>query len=292
MSALGREAPPWIVVTDLDGTLLDHHTYSWQAAAPALERLRRLGIPVVLNSSKTRVEMASLRRDLDNRHPFITENGAAVHVPDGYFERLAAAEELESDGLTSLQVFGPPHRDVLDILRDIRQRHGFRFEGFSDWTLQEIQQHTGLDLDAADEAAQRDGGEPILWLDERPVERLAEALLPHGLQLQAGGRFLHVMGKTDKGQATDWLLASYRRIWPQVGVVALGDSPNDISMLRRADHAVILPRAQGNALDIGSHGSVRRPSAAGPEGWNQAIHHLLDAASGDEPTLQGRDDHG
>lgn len=292
MSAHGRDAPPWIVVTDLDGTLLDHHTYSWRAAAPALERLRRLGIPVVLNSSKTRVEMASLRRDLDNWHPFVSENGAVAHVPTGYFERLASGQAIEKDVASSRHVFGPTHRVVLEILHGLRQQHGFRFEGFSDWTPQEIQQHTGLDLDGADEAAQRDGGEPILWLDERSPDVLAEALAPHGLQLQAGGRFLHVMGRTDKGHAMEWLMERYRRVWPQVGVVALGDSPNDMSMLRRADHAVILPRVQGDALDIGPHGSVRRPSAAGPEGWNHAILELLDAALGDDKTEPGETKHG
>ncbi|TKB45800.1 mannosyl-3-phosphoglycerate phosphatase, partial [Ferrimonas sediminicola] len=31
--------PKLLVVTDLDGTLLDHHSYSFQPAEPALARL-------------------------------------------------------------------------------------------------------------------------------------------------------------------------------------------------------------------------------------------------------------
>ena len=34
-----------IVFTDLDGTLLDGKTYSWESARPALEQLRCRGIP-------------------------------------------------------------------------------------------------------------------------------------------------------------------------------------------------------------------------------------------------------
>jgi len=56
-----------LVFTDLDGTLLTHEGYSWQPAAPALERLRQLDIPLILNSSKTAAEIAALREELDNR---------------------------------------------------------------------------------------------------------------------------------------------------------------------------------------------------------------------------------
>lgn len=67
--------PHLLVFTDLDGTLLDHHTYSWQPARPALERLDGLKIPLILCSSKTSPEMLGLRAELGNRHPFIVENG-------------------------------------------------------------------------------------------------------------------------------------------------------------------------------------------------------------------------
>ena len=46
-----------LVFTDLDGTLLDYDTYAFDAAEPALDRLRRERIPFVLCSSKTRAEI-------------------------------------------------------------------------------------------------------------------------------------------------------------------------------------------------------------------------------------------
>ena len=53
-----------IIFTDLDGTLLDHDTYSWEPAAAMLAELQRRGIPVVLNSSKTLAELERLRGKL------------------------------------------------------------------------------------------------------------------------------------------------------------------------------------------------------------------------------------
>ena len=37
----------FLVFTDLDGSLLDHHTYSYRDALPQLHRLEHRGIPVV-----------------------------------------------------------------------------------------------------------------------------------------------------------------------------------------------------------------------------------------------------
>ena len=74
-------SPSHLVFTDLDGTLLDHHTYSWKEALPALERCRKKSVPVVLVSSKTRAEMAVLHQELKLSAPFVSENGGGVFFP-------------------------------------------------------------------------------------------------------------------------------------------------------------------------------------------------------------------
>ena len=67
-----------IVFSDLDGTLLDHETYSFEPARPALDRLKREGHVLVLASSKTAAEIAPLRDAMGFSHcPAIVENGAA-----------------------------------------------------------------------------------------------------------------------------------------------------------------------------------------------------------------------
>jgi mannosyl-3-phosphoglycerate phosphatase len=49
-----------LVITDLDGSLLDHHTYSWQAAEAWLARLEEHEVPLVICSSKTAAEIMPL----------------------------------------------------------------------------------------------------------------------------------------------------------------------------------------------------------------------------------------
>lgn len=53
---------PLLVFSDLDGTLLDSHSYDWQPAAPWLSRLREANVPVILCSSKTSAEMLYLQK--------------------------------------------------------------------------------------------------------------------------------------------------------------------------------------------------------------------------------------
>ena len=87
--------PSWILFTDLDGTLLDAGTYSWDAARPALERLEALAIPWILCTGKTRAELAPLRRAMGHRHPCIIENGGAILIPRGYFTAPFTAHRLD-----------------------------------------------------------------------------------------------------------------------------------------------------------------------------------------------------
>ena len=54
-----------MVFTDLDGTLLDHDTYRWDEAEPALTLCASRNVPVILVSSKTRAEMNALRARLE-----------------------------------------------------------------------------------------------------------------------------------------------------------------------------------------------------------------------------------
>jgi mannosyl-3-phosphoglycerate phosphatase len=68
-----------IVLSDLDGTLLNHDDYAYDAAKPALEALREHYIPLILCSSKTSAEIILLRGDMGfNDCPAIVENGGGI----------------------------------------------------------------------------------------------------------------------------------------------------------------------------------------------------------------------
>src|SRR5688572_1599674 len=88
-------APRHIFFTALEGALLDPDSQSWAGASEALEELQRRRVPLVLVGAGTRAQMEPLRRKLEQGHPFITENGGGLFLPDGYFNvRLEGAHRV------------------------------------------------------------------------------------------------------------------------------------------------------------------------------------------------------
>ncbi|MFQ5918142.1 MAG: HAD hydrolase family protein, partial [Candidatus Binatia bacterium] len=62
-----------IIITDLDGTLLNRQTYLLRDAALALDLIEARNIPLIFCSSKTRAEQEVYRKQLRIDHPFIVE---------------------------------------------------------------------------------------------------------------------------------------------------------------------------------------------------------------------------
>lgn len=77
-----------VILTALE-TLRDARTGSYEPARPALAVLADSGIPVVLISHASAAETEAVVRDLDLRHPFICEAGAALYVPYAYFTEIS-----------------------------------------------------------------------------------------------------------------------------------------------------------------------------------------------------------
>lgn len=264
-----------VVFTDLDGTLLDHESYDWRPARPALEALRSRGIPVVFNSSKTKAEQLTLRAEIGNEHPFIVENGAAVFSPSGYFPEPAA--DIEADGEFELKRFGASREAILALLAELRAE-GHEFEGFSDWTPQRLAEVADLPIERAAPALERCCSEPLLWRgDSASLHYLQKRADAAKLRLVQGGRFLHLMGRFDKAEALGWLRRRYEADGRPRSVVALGDSPNDSAMLDAADVAVVIRSPLSESINPEGPARVVRTVKPGPAGWNAAILDLLAA---------------
>ena len=268
--------PFFLIFTDLDGTLLDHDTYGWEAAEQALGECQKRSIPVIPVSSKTRAEMVLIRRELGISSPFISENGGGIFFEKGTFGELEPFPGTVMDqGLYKLTL-GLPYEDLVICLRSIRRETGWNIRGFADMSLQEISTRTGLDESAARLACLREFDEPFVVEEpELQEELLLEAAQKRGCMVTLGGRFHHLHGKNDKGHAMDIITSWYSKLRGKSITVALGDSPNDFPMLERADVPVLVRSAQEFPGIQEAIPHLRTTEKRGPSGWNSAVLGIL-----------------
>ncbi|RBP49309.1 HAD-IIB family hydrolase [Arenicella xantha] len=274
-----------IVSTDLDGTLLDHNTYSYAAALPALTRCKTLGVPVILNTSKTFAEVVALQQALDISAPLVVENGSALsfdaadinisNLPENQFEVVQDAQR------TTL-VFGVKRSAILDFISALRRETTWQFAGFNDWTAAEIASNTGLDLASAELASQKQYSEPIVWQDDDlSFAGFEAAVATAGFSLLKGGRFIHIQGHTDKARPLTWLKQHPQMLFPDSDgnippkLICLGDSHNDVAMLNVADFPVCVRSPIADYPSLATEHPIIRTHGFGPVGWNEALETLL-----------------
>lgn len=262
--------PKIIIVTDLDGTLLDPLTYSFAPAEEALGEIRKRGIPLILCSSKTRAEIELYRRKLGNRDPFISENGGGIFIPEGYFVREPAGRARH--GYLTITL-GTPYEEIRERFTRVRRALDVKARGFGDMTPDEIASLAGLEKEEAVLAKEREFDEPFVFEGE-PDERFLRALDEEGLSWTQG-RFFHAMGRSDKGKALRLLAEKYEEEFGEISVIGLGDGLNDLPFLREADYAILIQKEDGSFDSRVALPHLANALGIGPVGWNKAVLDLL-----------------
>lgn len=269
---------PAIVFTDMDGTLLDHDTYSWQPAKEILAQLESHGIPVIFNTSKTRAELEFWKKETNNRHPFIVENGSAIFVPKNYLD-----QSNHSNDDYCITKLGVDRSTILSWLSQDCTDYSDEYVNFATLNVEQLIDLTDLPKQQAELALQRDFSEAIQWTGS--AERKQTFILQAknaGYKVLIGGRFLHILGQTDKGTASQALfdqlrndlLANSTEESSEIMSVACGDSDNDIDMLEWASVAVLV-RSKHRAFPVVNNKNIRKTSSFGPKGLAEELKSIF-----------------
>ncbi len=269
-----------IVFTDLDGTLLDLVTYSYEKSIDGVNRLKEIGVPLIFCSAKTRAEQEVYRHNLGNFHPFIVENGGAIFIPRGYFP--FSLEYHKSVAELLVIELGTSYRVVRQLLSKVREESGFHFRGFGDMSDEEVAEETGLDIDSAKLAKQREYDETVViaseakqsYITSGEIDKFLQKIKQAGLNWTHGGRFYGVMGDNDKGKAVKIVTGLYREMWGEIETIGLGDSLNDLPMLSTVDIPILVQKRDYTWENIDVP-NLRKVQGIGPEGWSKAIKEIF-----------------
>ena len=263
-----------VIFTDLDGTLLDLETYSYDRALPSIEYLRSRDVPIIFCSVKTKAEQEVYRKELQINDPFIVENGGAIFISRGYFPFDFEYHKVK-DGYLVIELGIPYHR-IREVLAQIRDDTGVNFRGFGDMSAEEVASLTGLDLEAAQRAKAREYDETVtLEVTPHELNRFLDALKKTGLNYTSGSRYCDVTGSNDKGKATTILIDLFNRKSGKIRTIAIGDSPNDLPMLSAVDIPVLVQKPGGTWEEIDVP-HLHRVEGIGPEGWARAVEEIIE----------------
>ncbi|MDN3381206.1 HAD-IIB family hydrolase [Pseudoalteromonas sp. APC 3358] len=263
-----------IIFTDLDGTLLDHADYNTNNISELLQQLQNAHIPVVFNTSKTFCEVIELKNDLNIQQPFIVENGAAVFIPEDYFELKPIG--CKKIGAYWCYAMAKPLSSLLKDLNTLKADYKAHYKLFSDLSSEQISELTGLNDAQARRAQTRDYSDPLYWYgNDELLTAFVNDVEALGYDIKIGGRFIHIAKNTDKSAAQQWLVKQFTHHFRKpLTVIALGDSDNDKQMLEHANIAIIIANPASKKPVKLSHNKARYSQSPAPLGWIEEITSL------------------
>lgn len=158
--------------------------------------LDHASVPSVWLSTQTRLQLDEPRRRMHHTHPFITEDGCGVFLPEDYFHlrpqasgrRPARSTTVRLGRFTCLPIAEqqPAASDALDLLA---AETGMSVVPLRSLAPRELAQNTGLPPRQADLARQRDFDELFFFAGATPqqIERFQLASRERNVQLRPRG---------------------------------------------------------------------------------------------------------
>ena len=261
----------FILISDLDGTLLGQHSFDFDLIKSEIISLLDSGHLLVLASSKTKVEIESFCDELGRSVPFIYENGAG-------FENFSLISGCEAP-LNSHQ---NPKAIQIDALLTIWERYisfGLKSQCHfvKDMDSGAQQACLGLGTTALDKAMKRSFSLPFTFSGPASdVQKLKYLAAKAGLSVQQGGRVYNLSGCHDKADYLPEIRKWMTKLKTAPVLIVLGDSKNDIKMLKQADISCVIPNENGQFLRLGNgnYPTIIAPRAA-PLGWLDAVMEAL-----------------
>ena len=252
----------WIV-SDVDGTLMDH-SYDLTPAKETIKLLQELSIPIILCTSKTAAEVKVIRKELNITDPYIVENGGAIYV----------------DTLTKVNgeiILGEKHEILENILNNISKEINYDLQPLNNISDQEATELTGLEGHSLELMRDRHWSMAFLNPPETKEEDINICCKRFNVEIFRGNRMSHMLSiNSNKGKAIV-ALKKYSKN-PNIKIIGLGDSPNDLPLLLKSDYKIVIPSPSGpnfKLLDKLSDCKFTLASEPNGYGWKSEINKLI-----------------
>jgi len=260
-----------IIFTDLDGTLLDSITYSYRRTLPLIKELKRKKIPIIFCTAKTRTENEYYQKKFKIKDPFIVENGGAIFIPKNYFSFYFPYQKIKSN--YQVIELGVSYSKIRKKIKKVQKKLKCNIMGFGDLDSKEVAKITGLKSALAELAKQREYDESFMIENKAQEKKIIRELKKEGLQVQSGGKFYNTSSfRSNKGNAVKILSSLFKKKGDKIRTIGLGDSQNDLSLLKKVDLPILVQKPPGvwdpNIKEVSGLIKIKK---IGPRGWAEAI---------------------
>ena len=256
-----------LIFTDLDGSLLDRDTFKFDKILNYIKDLISKGIFIIPNSSKTRKEIESFNKELDEDLPFIVENGAAIYnlnlINTSFPEKISLSREIN---------------EILDIFNNkISKKYKTKCKFIKNLTSDKQLKIFGLPKAKIKLAINREYTIPLLF-DGSKTDKLdlIKSVNDAGLSLHEGGRVINLCDKVSKSQAMKNVIKIFKKIIKEKLItVGVGDNFNDLEMLKNSDIPCLVFNDKFTMEKININNCLVSKKPA-PEGWEEVVKLALD----------------
>jgi len=271
----------FVVISDLEGSMLDSKTRSAIGVLPAVEQLKMKDVPIVFCSSKTQSEQMHYLKLLGLRAPFISESGSALFIPENYFSTSLprnGGNHYNMEGWDVIE-FGARYDEVSGKLEKVICELNTNYQYFGNLSIKEIANYTSLSIPAAMRASERGYSETIFNVDTSTsaFEQFREKLDINDLKCDPGTQFITVTGKSSNiREAISFLIGLYKVDHPGVRMVGIGKHGKDEAMLSEVDLPYLIQNSYGEWADIQSIENLVKIKGEGPAGWKNVANLLME----------------
>jgi len=251
-----------IIFSDLDGTILDKNSFKFDKIKNYIRKLISKRVILVPNSSKTEIEIKNFIEELGIDLPFICENGSAIHnlnlINKKLPKKLILSKDIKSISKLYLEKVPLKIRKKIIDLRKINKADQIKI--------------FGLPKNKIKHALKRSFTIPIKFTDEiKDKKKFIKIIKNSGLKIQEGGRIMNLGDNVDKSLAMQIFLKKVKTfIKDPIKTIGIGDSHNDIGMLKNTDIPCLVYNEGFNRKNIKIKKLIvsDKPS---PQGWADVI---------------------
>lgn len=233
-----------VIVTDLDGTLLDSHSRVDPFTASTLREVEALGLTFVLATSRHYLDACRFREAMGIGAYLITANGARAHDPGG---TRILAEDIDPAVARALMRLRPADGTLVGMYVDTgwwvnrpcpEINRYFRGSGFAA-EVRDLASHDGEGV----AKVMYVGGDDLPRLEAEILDRFGESVCA----ISTGAGSLEIMAlAASKSRALAEILDLLGV--PASGCVAFGDGDNDIDVLSMVGRPFVMSRSSPKLL--------------------------------------------